>query len=414
MGLPVHRVRTPNGQSIYARRSEIQAWLQSAELHGEPLDGPLSHTGEPAQATRGWWLIGVGVALAVVAVLTLSRLPHPMSDPSMFVFSGKSLEARDADRRVLWQYTFNTVPEPLAAGERPHAASGVQRADIDGDGADEALAIVRLPADATRHSATEELYCWTLDGTLRWVYRPQLTLAFLGGTFTGPWKLLDFIHTPSLRDPLWVSIGHEQWWAGALVSLDRNGHPTLRFVHGGLMFALGYSEVGHQRRVLAAGVSNGAGAGALIALDPDAAAASWPQDPQSMFRCLDCPRAAPAGYLLLPRTELGVTDSLPYSTPRVLRVHERDVEVIADETQDGVANTVFTVDPSFTHGSFGVGDDFWTVHRRLETEGKLTHDSSHCPQARQPMAGRSWTPAGGWRSIEFTPAVLGIPATEKF
>lgn len=417
MGLPVHRVRTPNGQSIYARRSEIDAWLQSAEsreaVAAEPAGDPRDEKAR-SHSRRAWSLIAVAAALGIVIALTLSRVPRAVADPSVFVFAGKSLEARDADKRVLWRYTFETVPMPMSAADRPHAAEEVQRADLDGDGTDEALAIVRLPADPSRQTANEALYCWNLDGALRWVYRPQLTLKFLGGTFAGPWKVMDFIHTPSLRDPLWVSVGHEQWWAGALVSLNRDGRGTLRFVHGGLMYALGYGEVAGKRRVFAAGVSNGAGAGALIGLDPDAPAASWPQDPQSMFHCLDCPAAGPAEYLLLPRTELGDVDSMPYNTPRVVRVSGGDISVLADETHDGTAHALFSIDVSFQHGTFGMDDGYWTLHRRLEAEGKLSHDAAHCPQPRHPMLGRRWTPAEGWRTVEFTPAVLGIPASEKF
>ncbi len=415
MGLPVHRVRTPSGQSIYARRSEIDTWRLRAEPREAAMrDDAADAYEDTSRASRSWWLLGIGAALLVVAVVTFARVPRQIADPATFVFAGKSIEARASDGRVLWQFAFDAAPMPLDPMERAHAAEGVRRADLDGDGTDEALAIVRLPIDANRHSAVETLYCWNLDGALRWIYRPELTLKFRGGTFDARWKLMDFIHTPALRDPIWVSIGHEQWWPGAVVSLDRHGRPTLRLVHGGLLFALGYAQGERQRRIVAAGVSNGAGAAAMIALDPDGPAASWPQDPQSMFHCIDCPTGQPAAYLLFPRTELGEFDTLPYSTPRLLRVHAGDMEVVTDETQDGVASALFTVDPSFEHASFALGDGFWTAHRRFEAAGKLHHDAAQCPQPGHPMTARRWTPAGGWRPVDVTPSVRGIPASEKF
>lgn len=81
LGLPVHRIKTPGGEILYAFRSELEAWRQSAEgAKGEADESDLDDIGlngegEPADDGRdeeaaAWWrsrrALAAGLSIAVV------------------------------------------------------------------------------------------------------------------------------------------------------------------------------------------------------------------------------------------------------------------------------------------------------------------------------------------------------------
>jgi hypothetical protein len=81
--LPVHRVHTEKGQTVYARRAEIAEWLRSRDPAARPLEAeraPPANEAAPNHTAsvpplvlsppriRRHWLIGIA-ALVVIVVL---------------------------------------------------------------------------------------------------------------------------------------------------------------------------------------------------------------------------------------------------------------------------------------------------------------------------------------------------------
>ena len=151
LGLPVHRIKTPGGQVIYALKSDIERWKLQAEgkLTEEPTEQPRE-TGATRSRTRG---MALGLAAAVVAIVALTVTfvivgSRPASEPVRFLFSGNKMDALDWNGRLVWSFDFGRPGRPTDPGDvggRPWSDDAqVRRIDLDGNGQREVL--VALPS----------------------------------------------------------------------------------------------------------------------------------------------------------------------------------------------------------------------------------------------------------------------------
>ena len=74
MGLPVHRLKTPGGQVVFARPSEIDAWKTRVEVSRDDRDGvPEGQAGDRRRGERvGWALVVAAAVLFVLAAVMLA------------------------------------------------------------------------------------------------------------------------------------------------------------------------------------------------------------------------------------------------------------------------------------------------------------------------------------------------------
>ena len=180
--LPVHRIRTPDSQIIYADADEIDDWRQRLDAGpAEEVDAvsePDSHPAEPEQVTavatsqrparRRWKLAAVAIALFAAGALTGHLATRPDRVPVDFRLFGSTLEAFDRTGTLAWSYQFG------------REVAGVRRArlqppiffDVDGDRQSEILVPVRFAS--TRPAAlSDAIYCFTRGGVLKWRVQPD-------------------------------------------------------------------------------------------------------------------------------------------------------------------------------------------------------------------------------------------------
>ena len=123
LGLPVHRIRTPDGQIVYGDRQEIDAWRRSLDAppDSEPEDPfdpeslpetdpppPVFHPA-PRRVPRGW-LVGFAVASLALFVSGLalgSWLARPSPVATEVVLAGRFLQGVNAAGAVIWSQEFD-------------------------------------------------------------------------------------------------------------------------------------------------------------------------------------------------------------------------------------------------------------------------------------------------------------------
>jgi hypothetical protein len=176
LGLPVHRIRTPDGQTVYAFREEIDRWRQQVDLRREtdssidetvpaeaPRDGhptaspgaPLDNLDQPQSRLppavvahnlggllRGRlrhvvWILAAVIGALVFGISIRSLLiRQPAGNLSNYRWNGKDLSAVDARGAVLWSYRFREE-----VGEVSDVSHEMPAVDLDGDGTVELLAM---------------------------------------------------------------------------------------------------------------------------------------------------------------------------------------------------------------------------------------------------------------------------------
>lgn len=419
LGLPVHRIRTAAGQSIYALRSEIDEWRRRNEAttsadDDEDDDGAETGTvGRPGPRPRASYAALFAAALSIVTAIAVAFIfiSERRAEPISFEFVGRALVARDGRGVALWTSSFPRAPERIAPQDRPQLASrNARRSDVDGDGIDEVLAVVGLPPAPDGRRETETLYCWDLNGKVRWKYQPALDLEFRAGRDRGPWMILDFVVAHDTHE-IWASVGHETWWADALVRIDPSGNAKTAFVHAGPLYALDYESFGGRPRLFVAGASTPDASATLAVIDPAAPPASWPREPDSPFACVRCPQDPPLAVVLLPRTEFLAASGAASAAARELEPDTAMLRIVTDEFPRYPASclAMYWIEPGLERGTFATSDGCVPLHRHLESLGTLTHRIEDCPERHGRLTGRKWTKEQGWQDLVFDAVSPPLP-----
>ena len=424
MGLPVHRLKTPGGQVIFARRSEIEAWKARVEVppdepgdeNGDVADGLAGKARRGAGRDRASWPIAAALVTlaAVILVAALVWRPDaPGERPVRFQFVGRDLEARDGRGALAWTHRF-----PLDVGElvRDHARAHLQTVqvdDLDGDGRRELVVLVQRGSVSGRGGGVETMEVLTEGGDLLWEYAPDLAWTFGGRRFDGPWVVLDLLIAggPGARQ-IWVAYGHNPWWPGFVVRLDRRGEASVRFVQSGLVYGLGYGMHDGRAFVLAVGVNNEYASAAVAVLEADGPPAVSPQSAESAYRCDDCPGGAPARYFLLPPTEVSRLFTSPYNAAVSVNVSGTSIQIATREWDTRDVAVFYRLSPSFEPESVDFSDGYWTVHHTLEGEGRIDHSAEDCPERVHPKIVREWV-GGAWREIQVPVNLALVPGVKR-
>jgi len=334
-GLPVHRIKTPTGQVVYAFRAEIDAWRvtmrsrpsedQPESPGGEPppsgvepqVDAAVEESvpalaAAPSQAPvpqavprpRLVWISALGAAALVVIIggLLIAKAGARPLTATRYEIIGAALIALTDDRQPVWSHDFGWQPQPLKHGGLP--AMRTVGADLDGDGHQELLALIHAPG-SSGDPWRESIFCFSDTGTLRWSYTPSVKLSYEGRAFEGPWRNYAVIaSTAPGRQRVWVSYGHHTWWPSFVVELDAAGKATPRYFQSGAIYGLTHWSAGSGEYLVATGVNNEYASASVAVLAIDAPAATSPQHAGTGFHCDSCPSEGPAFFAALPRTEV--------------------------------------------------------------------------------------------------------------
>lgn len=406
-GLPVHRIKTPTGQVVYALKHEIDEWRQRSDVRSEPADD-TSQPEFPAEAIpsrinrwRGSWMLLPGTVLLLVAIgattvgYRLTKRDSTKVEPTKFVLTGNALEALAPDGHVRWRHVFDRPLSKL----RHTVDDPIDVVDTDDDGVPEVLVRVHLVARSGEESNAETLVCFERDGRIRWTYTPDLSLTFDGRRFDGPWRLYDvMVSTPPAERHVWVSFGHHTWWPSAVAQIDTRGRATITYVQSGAVYELAQWNTPSGSFIIAGGVNNEYARASIAVLPTDGLARTSPQTRGSGYYCDGCPPSPPHVLLLLPPSELNVASGHPYNRVAEIRQEGESIRVDTNEYQH--AGLVFFLDKHLRATEATPNDHFNSLHHQLQNFGKVTHNKEQCLLWPPGSRIRRWTPERGWTAEE--------------
>lgn len=403
MGVPVRRLE--GSQAVFAFVDELDSWWQSREIKpADPLPGaaatppesdPPASVPEPAPdsalARRRLTprvavmalaaTVFASLALAIAARVTSS----PRPEPAAIGLEGNRLVAVDAGGSRLWTHEFGQPTAQIQTGFRDQMPPLWQRIDADGDGTDEIVVVVAHPRDD--RSPRESVYCFALDGRLRFSYTPEIALSFGQQRFEAPWQVIDVeaVHGGGL----WLSLANAPWWPGVVVSLDAQGAATLRFTQPGVVYVLRSMREAGRTLVLASGTNNDFGAASLAAIDPHGPPASAPPGRDERYACADCPAGQPVHYLLFEPSPANSAAGLTYNRADSLTV---DADIAVSVLESEHAAIAYRLSRDLRLLSAMPSDPYWSPALRAGHEDAFKDD---------PLTARLrvWT-ASGWTAAE--------------
>jgi hypothetical protein len=399
------------------------------ETHPEPPEtiAPVLRPSEqlpalpsPRPALRAWPTFAAGLAVLAVVITGagwwLARRP---GEPVRVSLANDRVTAWDAKGRLAWEYT---LPEP-AEIQPVQGSEAIAFQDLLGDGHRELLMLVnplpRTPAAAsdTRMNAViykqSMLYCFSDRGKLLWSYSPEtVKLPFAGRVFEGPWRAVAMLFTPAGQGKTaWVSFVHNTWWPSFVMRIDARGSAKMAYVNSGSISSLAYVRNTSGGYVVATGTNNGYNSATVAILGENDPPSASVQERNTPYLFDEWGRGPYMAYLL-PPSELFRMSGESFHVVMAVEVSGESIQVQTNESKDPIIGAgngpyllgfyEFSKDFKLLSASFS--DTYWTLHRRLEQEGRIHHTAEKCPDRQIASRVRLWLTNRGWTAPE-TPTV---------
>ena len=405
LGLPVHRIKTPDGQIVYSERKEIDDWRRRLDVHpvAEPED-PADPETLPETSVRpgrghglatGWrslWALALGALLLSIGLVAGRTLSGRAPGASGVELAGRSLQGLNQKGEVVWSFEFD---RDVSGGDvKPRLL------DLEGDGTLEWIVPV---VSTARGAVSDAIFCFSQSGALRWSVQADQTLTYNGYKVSAPWSLIDLEMAPTLPRRVWASFTHGVRGEGPnfILEIDARGSANMRYFQAGPIAALRYWQTPSGGFLVAAGFSQKHGGRPSVVLLPEhGPGAFFPYDPAGMSSrpsCLECPTGEPARVLLFTRSEIE-TPAHPHTTADRLR--QSGANLVVEMHVDDVDTAHVLVQPDFSIQSFNYSPGHWRLHRQLEAQGHFNHTEENCPDRRTSNVYREWTAAAGWQDKE--------------
>lgn len=417
-GLPIRRLAGGGrGSSVFAYRSEIDAWLKAtseAETRSESpspevpvadppaplpdlIDASMMSTVPPRSSRVRWRAIASAVVIIGGVVAWRVLAPSAAEQVLSVSVTTTGVVAADAAGREQWRYDFPadvlTFPSAIGtvslvtAGDRPAVFIGSSHTARRGDNI-------------------------TGSGVVRW-FSPggRLVRSFSfddvwsfasGQLFAEPWAVTDFrVQDSGGQRRIAVSAHHFQWWPSVVTVLDENWQRAGTFVHSGWVESLMWLT---PERLAIAGFNQSHDGGMAAVLDGRAIDGTSPEERGSKFECTTCPSGRPLVYFVFPRSELNRRTGSGFNRAALAasrsRVFVRTVEIDRTTDHSPEIDAIYEFTPSMELIGASYSDRYWDHHRLLELSGKVTHTRETCPERDGPPVVLKWEPATGWRAIK--------------
>ena len=404
LGLPVHRIKTPDGQIVYSERTEIDEWRRRLEAQpvAEPEDPTDPETlpevlsrpsGERRDIAKRWapaWLVAVGVVLVGIGLIA-GRSLSPRGPGAFSVeFAGRSLQGLNSKGEVVWSFGFD---RDVAGGHlKPRLI------DLEGDGALEWIVPV---VSAVRGTVSDAIYCFTQGGALRWSVQADQKLTYNGRKVSAPWSLVAFEVAPSAPRLVWGSFTQGRGEGPNFVlEIEASGSATMRYFQLGPIATLRHWQTPSGAFLVAGGFSQKHARPSVVLLAEHGPGAMLPYDPVGMSSrptCIECPSGDPARVFLFTRSEIE-TPAHPRTT--VHRLRPAGADLVAEIRVDDIDTAGASLKADVSIGSYSHAPGHWRAHRELEAQGQFDHTEENCPDRRRLNVFREWTAAGGWQDRE--------------
>ncbi len=412
LDLPVHRIQTTNGQTVYARRTELDDWRRSRDLPKPlPEDGEEAHLNpessavpQPARAEAApvrptlppRWTPFAAITVATLALgiwVGKSGWASSSGVVNTIQATGTTVAAYDVNNRIVWAHDMGEqVSHPSTrTGSIPAAGTLL--------GASGMTVVPIRSATAGEHSPmSDALVAFDRSGRQLWRFAPTNVLHCGSETFSGPWNVSAMVIASDLARPrVWISYTHQTWWPSLLFEIDEQGHASLRYLQSGWIRNLTEWRSPRGTFLGVGGVLNQYQLPSAALVDLDAGPSATPSD-DPRFRCQEAPTGTPARMFLFPNLDL-----LGPSTYAMATMLKPLVDGLQIELDEGGGGALFELDNALHVRSFSLADHYWSQHRDLEARGAMRHTSDACPERtrRQPI--REWAAGTGWTPYTIAP-----------
>jgi hypothetical protein len=416
LGLPVHRIRTPDGIIIYADSEEIDSWKRGLDIPraltektnggNEASETEPSPVRQPAAVLRVpyvWMLLAAVAIGASVLGYALGRARQDQGGVAVEVrYVGRTIEAIARNGRVAWSYPLNA--DVVAPRNQP-----VLFLDFEGDGETEILVPVQSASHGTQPGLSDAVYCFSRRGELKWMYAPDYSLSFDDQRFTAPWEIMDIAVSsggPTRR--IWVAFAHHTWWPGFVVEIGAAGQPHLVFAQAGRIFSVSHWTTASGGMLAIGGAVNTLRSATLMLIPDTGAVASYPMQ-GSKPPCELCPVGDPRRVFLFDTSELTRANHEGFPYVNAIRPVGPALKLMITE---GGGSSIVMLNNDFSIDSFQFSDRYWAAHRAFEKQGRIDHAAELCPDRERPREVREWTAERGWYRQSITPGNAGARTLE--
>lgn len=422
LGLPVYRLVTKGSEVVYARRSDLDAWLNSTDrMHsGGKSDAPPEPSVLRRQVTRldlGW--AALAVALFVVLLMGYANnTPIPAwpfgsgaSAPGLPVssrFDHQRLQAFDALGNPVWEHVFDFPIDEgvyrtgfLADGQSP----GIVVDDANGDGKPEVM-LVPWAADA----ANRRFYCFGTSGTMLFA---APALAAVSGHLAGRAQEFNagrFVVTGEAKGgkSIWLTLPHAYRTETIVQRLDGQGRVMAEYASGGTVSLLKALTLNGRHVMMVGGSSADLHAATLAVLDYADAAGVDPTRAAGHGGCEGCSTAGPIAFVAFPRLDVSTAVSRPATVIAAQLRADGGLDVSVLQARIGVsgdrpftnAAVVYSFSPDFRLESTLVTEGYLLAHSELQLAGRITHP--YGDEDRHTLL-----PLRAWQGSGFVPLSVG-------
>jgi hypothetical protein len=385
LGLPVHRIGTGRGDTIYAVTDELDSWRQRMETR-PPSEGwdpdRAPDTPQPSVAVepkRVPWRAAAAFVVVLVAALAGAAWLWPWKDagqPATGRVEGDRLDIYDAGGVRLWshQYAYRVSGNLNSEGDGTKLGPWtiLTMADLDGDG----LREVAVTLTTTTPTRGNELIVFGPTGHVRFRRRLTDTVQFGDTRYAPPWIARGVIVTEGAgRAHLWTIWIHS---GGDFPSVAERVSPTgtveARYWSPGYIEFLDEVTIAGRPAVIVGAANNEHKGGSLAVFDASVVQGAIPAASREKT-CADCPAGRPRAFLVFPR--LDTVWSVGGTSPvyRVTTQESSAIRVWVSQSPDHriSAAVAYDLDASLRPVRATFGDSIPMAHQFVERLGILDH-----------------------------------------
>ncbi len=259
------------------------------------------------------------------------------------------------------------------------------------------IVALRFAVRGQRPLRSDELIAFDERGNVLWTVQPDMALRCGAKVFNGPWRIYS-VHASTGPGPLrlWVALNDPTWWPGVLTEIDTAGHTRLLMVSAGWIRDVVEWQTRKGHLLAVSGVNNERDLPSLSLIDLDAAPTMSPHS-DARFSCESAPASSPRRVYLFPPLDTGAQNHVTAWALTVLATGLK-VQIFNNE-----ASAYAELDGDLNLRSLTLPEDYWAVHRDLETQGVIHHAADSCPERTRPQPIEEWTPESGWVSETILP-----------
>lgn len=415
LGLPVHRIKTADGQTVYAQKAELDEWRKSRDLPKPTAEEvaevvaaatapggtaePVADAHQNPPPSPGWRTLALAAVLILVSGIWIGqhlKAPGPPVGPiTKFEFVGRSMIALDAKSQVVWNHDFGR--QVSRADDGLGTLTGGYEVPATSD--DTIVVAVRLSPAGGQQTESDVIMGFDRSGNIKWQVTPKLTLSCGSEDFAGPWSVSAMTFGHDADSKVYVAFRNHTWWPSMLLEIDKSGKDRLIYLQTGWIRAMAEWQSTQGRLLAVGGVYNEFEQPSTTLIDPAGPPVMSPHT-AARFNCTGTPAGQAVAAYLWPTLDVRAESAYPMNTT-VLAL-DNGLRIQLEETG---GDAIGELNNDLSVRSFSLADNYWVVHRRREADGYITHTAEKCPERTRPQPISIWKPQTGWVETTMVPTV---------